>query len=298
MEWSAEAAQVPRHRHRRGFLRDVSLHPDGKRYAVTHKSGERALAICDLETGAVLAESSTSEFGRLHDITYLQGGERLLGAGMTSIVLLDAKKLDVLREVPIAQVKSLALSPGGDRVVAGTTDGRLVELSASSVTPIGEWQNDFDRVTEVAFHPDGRRLAVAGKGATSVALLDPAGGRSVPLQRGGSELALAVAVSPDGRWVAAGSDVRLRAWSTRTGELVLDEAHEGVRAVLFTDDGKRLLSGRHPRIEVFDTARWSSVVTLFGAIRTIEDMALARDGTLITCDQRGDVLIWRADGSK
>lgn len=55
-----------------------------------------------------------------------------------------------------------------------------------------------------------------------------------------------VAISPDGRYIAAGSlDTVVRIWDVRTGQLVerLQGHRDGVYTVAFTPDGKGLISG-------------------------------------------------------
>jgi len=55
-----------------------------------------------------------------------------------------------------------------------------------------------------------------------------------------------VAISPDGRWVAAGSlDTVVRIWDVSTGQLVerLRGHRDSVYSVAFTPDGKGLVSG-------------------------------------------------------
>jgi WD40 repeat protein len=55
-----------------------------------------------------------------------------------------------------------------------------------------------------------------------------------------------VAFSPDGRWIASGSeDSTVKIWNGRSGELVHTfRGHTGiVTSVAFTPDGRRLISG-------------------------------------------------------
>ena len=76
--------------------------------------------------------------------------------------------------------------------------------------------------------------------------LTPLSGEITATFDGSKQRRASLAVSPDGRLVAAGADnSAVRLWSTATGEMVGDlVGHDGpVSAVAFFDDGERLVSG-------------------------------------------------------
>ena len=71
----------------------------------------------------------------------------------------------------------------------------------------------------VAFSPDGRRLATGGEENT-VKIWDVQTGQELHTLRGHSGDVYTVAFSPDGRWVAsAGEDSTVKVWDSHTGEL-------------------------------------------------------------------------------
>ena len=96
---------------------------------------------------------------------------------------------------------------------------------------------------DVAFSPDGERLAVAGQDK-AVHLLDVATSSRRAL-RGHEDQVVSVAFSPDGARVAAGSwNGRIRVWSLDDGAVRLLEGHDKpVRSVAFSPDGRALASG-------------------------------------------------------
>ena len=122
------------------------------------------------------------------------------------------------------------------------------------------WRGAHERVAGVAFHPDGRRFAVAT--GASAHVLDCDNGRELlrVSHRRTIGTVWDVTISPDGDHIATASgDHSARVWSGASGREVLRVRHVSVlgfvRAVAFSPDGERLATaGGDSTVRVFDAA--------------------------------------------
>ncbi|PPQ75265.1 hypothetical protein CVT24_007438 [Panaeolus cyanescens] len=154
-------------------------------------------------------------------------------------------------------IRSVRFSPDGKFLATGAEDRkiRIWEIATRRIRHV--FAGHEQEIYSLDFSPDGRYI-VSGSGDRTMRiwdLTDPAAHRTITIadsDAGAKPLApndagvTSVAISPDGRWVAAGSlDYIIRIWDLRTGELVerLKGHEDSVYSVAFTPDGMGLLSG-------------------------------------------------------
>ena len=138
-------------------------------------------------------------------------------------------------------VASVAFSPDGQRVLAGSSDQSVRLWNAFSGALIHEFKGHSGAVSSVAFSPDGQRV-LSGSSDQSVRLWDAAS-RPTPRVQGPFGCGSSVTFSPDGQRVLSGSsDQSVRLWDVASGALIHEfNSNWGtVSSVAFSPDGRRI----------------------------------------------------------
>jgi WD40 repeat protein len=196
-------------------------------------------------------------------------------------------------------VKSVAFSADGRSLVSGSVDGvmRVWRLAGGK-----DWQRSISAhdgvVTAAVFTQNGGQIASRG-GDGTIKIWDS---DTLTLERtfevgkpaGGS---CSLAVSPDGRLVAAGTVNReIKLWSLADGtELRSLAGHAGsVGAVAFSPDGRIVASGSADKmIKLWDVTSGRQLATLAGHTSWIGCLAFSSDGqTLASSGGDKTIRLW------
>lgn len=244
----------------------VGLSANGRRVA-TRESGTPDIRIWDAATGKELrAISPATEAAQgagavvmqalgltMPDLVFSPDGRHLAGAGgKRQLCLWDAETGDQLWEAAFPQDQT------ADRVAFAPSGRALAVRHANGTVSL------YETAT-------GERRTVLGKpsqdGGTPHFTVS-FGGMSMPLHDKGIPAA-GLAYSPDGRVLAVAEAAKsgVRLWDTTTGqELAHLKGHEGgVVSLLFTPDGKQMISGsRDTTALVWDVASRRAVVSVGG----------------------------------
>ena len=191
------------------------------------------------------------------------------------------------------------------------------------------------RINEIAYSPDGTRLAVASSigiwiydaqtGEELDLLIGPTSGvRSVSFSPDGQTIAsvdgtirlwdtdtgthrrtltgspLSVAFSPDGNTIASGSwDDTIRLWDAHTGRHIrtLTGHTDDVNSVAFSPDGNTIASGSDDEtICLWDAHTGRHIRTLTGHTDTVNSVAFSPDGkTIASWGSDRTIRLWDAD---
>ncbi|MGH3824415.1 MAG: eIF2A-related protein [Pseudonocardiaceae bacterium] len=170
-------------------------------------------------------------------------------------------------------------------------------LVASPVRVVLRGHEDW--VREVAWSPDGRRLATVSNDRTA-RIWDADTGSELIVLRGHENWVRGVAWAPNGRWLATGSDDRTaRIWDADSGrELVLLHGHDDdVRQVAWSPDSQRLATASRDRTtRIWDADSGSELALLRGHNNAVRGVAWSPDSRrLATVSFDRTIRIWDAD---
>jgi WD40 repeat protein/serine/threonine protein kinase len=259
-----------------GSSRPPVFAPDGERIAVPCADG---LAIWTLGGDEVTryedVSASPVRFSPDGD-TIAAFDDRPGDGGM--LVLLDVdtgKTRDVWEaEKDDQSVWSLAFSPGGDRIAAGSLDGRITLWDTESGEQVGEaMTGHIDAVQDIAFQPHGNLLATTGWDNT-VRLWDLTTYRqSGPSLTEHTDRPVTVSFSPDGtRFVTAGWDGVPLVWDV-AGPTVLAALSEppDIQAVQYLSDGTLIGTGANGLIARWDTDPEQALTDVCGRLAPLDE---------------------------
>jgi eukaryotic-like serine/threonine-protein kinase len=117
-------------------------------------------------------------------------------------------------------VNSLAFSPDGSTIAAGTADGAVVFLDASTGKVSSSAREHSAAVNRIVYSPDGALLASASTDKT-VILWDAVSGKSLHLLKEHKNEVTGVDFSPEGAYLASGSmDQTVILWNPQSGARV------------------------------------------------------------------------------
>ncbi len=185
----------------------------------------------------------------LYQLPAVSPDGRLLAVGMNDGVgLWGLARGEALAFLPLGYAACVAFEPGGALLTCGPAGLQRWPVRPAPATPGALRVGPPQRLPvpasshNFAASRDGRVLAIAQLGTS---LILDAGRPDRPLRIGPHQDMRAIAVSPDGLWVATGSHEGpgAQVWDARTGKLVKDLSVGRYCQVRFSPDGKWLATG-------------------------------------------------------
>jgi WD40 repeat protein len=154
---------------------------------------------------------------------------------------------------------------------------------------------DTNRITSVAYSPDGARLA-SGSEDGAVRFWEATTGKELLTLKGHSGEVRGVAFSPDGtRLASAGWEGMVKVWDATTGREICSLPHPGnLWSVAFSPDGRHLASGGNG-VRVWEVATGKEILRPKGHTNHVVSVAYSPDGTQLASAGWDEVVkVWDA----
>jgi len=253
--------------------------------------------------------------GRVHDVECSSDGRIVALATSLGVELLDHETFEMVGFFgnPLTYTVQVALSPDGKMVAAATDEDMVLLWDVPSGTLVRILRHTGESAVDLAFSPDGSRLAVGSSGSDAgfIYLWDVEGGEELLTM---SELWLsgALAFSPDAVHLAlGGEDGSVRLLDLGSSSIVRTLRSPQASAVdpvglwrfpitslAYTSCGLKLAAGtRGGEILLWDAENGGSFRAPPRQGRPICGLSLSPDDRLITWWTDSDVALWDLQGT-
>jgi WD40 repeat protein len=174
-----------------------------------------------------------------------------------------------------------AISSDGQKVISASRDRTVKIWDADTGAELQSLSGNASPVLSISIAHDGNRF-VSGSADGEIRIWDRDGQEQRTLSRQTGAVP-SVAISADGRRVAAAMMSTARIWDVETGKVVTLAGHDDmVYCVAISPDGQHVVTGSFDQtLKVWDAATGKEERTLRGHKRNVYSVAISQDGQWI-----------------
>jgi WD40 repeat protein len=280
---------------KKGALGGLTISADERAAATGDKLGE--MHVWDLVSGREIRTVQTGEPGAFA-LSFSPTDPIVAWAGNKWLGILDYKSGQT-STFPISRTDGYWApgfsADGRELAFANPTNIMILEMATRKTRPFATIET---AALGLAFSPNGSLLASAHDGGTLI-LWDRATGRKIWDRLAHPPIAASVEFSRDGRLLASGgADATGKIWDVIPNGLKLHRTlrgHLGWVDLVFSPDGRRVVTGSNDTLQLWDTKTGLEVGTLYGHRGGIVGYTFSRDGnTIYSAAKDGDLRVWRA----